>query len=338
MRDRTVHKRLVFGPDLPRVAGFSCNEGGIDPEPWRGGLHRRGALLAAASEDHERLWLALLPEDRLIFLRAHGEQRMLHSVVPMPYSYVRMPPAIGGVRRILVTGFPHCGTSIVKCKLGECDNVHEHPFEAPAVTAGMVEEALAHGKDTVVIKHPVIPAELLNARMDPSKTETYRDYAVVFLLRHPARVFASILRRFTLQFVYQRARGHHVPDYERAAQLFLACRAQPRPQVLPIKYEELFEDGGARFLKLMAAAGLRHAPDILSRQLKPVHLIEPRVLQVPERRPACDQHGLYRTWQINQAFRNMDDDAPPAQLPDDMAQQLRACPAASALYQHLEAA
>ena len=31
--------------------------------------------------------------------------------------------------KILVTGFPHTGTSILKSKLGECSNLYECPFE-----------------------------------------------------------------------------------------------------------------------------------------------------------------------------------------------------------------
>jgi len=34
------------------------------------------------------------------------------------------------MKTILVTGFPHCGTSILRAKIGECDNVYDDPRES----------------------------------------------------------------------------------------------------------------------------------------------------------------------------------------------------------------
>lgn len=77
----------------------------------------------------------------------------------------------GHMRKVLITGFPHCGTSIVKSKLGECSNAYEHPEEAMAVTDAMQAAAQSEGKDVVLVKWPHVPPELAAAGMDPAHTK-----------------------------------------------------------------------------------------------------------------------------------------------------------------------
>ena len=44
-------------------------------------------------------------------------------------------------KKILVTGFPHTGTSILKSKLGECTNLYECPYEQYNITPNNIKES-----------------------------------------------------------------------------------------------------------------------------------------------------------------------------------------------------
>ena len=43
-------------------------------------------------------------------------------------------------KKILVTGFPHTGTSILKSKFGECGNLYESPYEWFTITNDDIKE------------------------------------------------------------------------------------------------------------------------------------------------------------------------------------------------------
>ena len=53
--------------------------------------------------------------------------------------------------KILVTGFPHSGTSILKSKFGECSNLHEVPFETAFVRPEDIH--YSGDKENILIKY-----------------------------------------------------------------------------------------------------------------------------------------------------------------------------------------
>ena len=63
-------------------------------------------------------------------------------------------------QKILVIGFPHCGTSILKCKLGECKNTVDFPTESPLVPLQFEKACIC---DNIIVKNPFVPQEMFNA-------------------------------------------------------------------------------------------------------------------------------------------------------------------------------
>lgn len=151
----------------------------------------------------------------------------------------------------------------------------------------------------------------------------------MFILRNPAQAFTSLIKRFKLPA--KLPRGHHVQDFDAAARLFLARRKEPLPGVHTLLYEELFMDGHAPMRSVMDALGMQYSPNIFHAQLKP-HVIVPReVNEIPKSRPNNEHHLHFRTWQINQPFRNMNDEQA-EELPSDVRAKLEAAAHALELY------
>ena len=60
--------------------------------------------------------------------------------------------------KILITGFPHTGTTIFKAKIGECNNVFEYPYECDFLRD--IELVGKGDTEFIVTKSPSIPIEI----------------------------------------------------------------------------------------------------------------------------------------------------------------------------------
>ena len=61
-------------------------------------------------------------------------------------------------KKILITGFPHTGTSILKSKMGECSNVYECPFEEFSINQNDILDSV--DKEFVLKKTPILPIDI----------------------------------------------------------------------------------------------------------------------------------------------------------------------------------
>ena len=84
-------------------------------------------------------------------------------------------------QKILVCGFPHCGTSILKSILGHIEEVEEIYGETVVINTNS-------NKKFILCKYPFT--------YDKFFDEEYKDYIKIFIIRNPLFVFSSLNKRF----------------------------------------------------------------------------------------------------------------------------------------------
>ena len=83
--------------------------------------------------------------------------------------------------KILICGFPHCGTTILKSIIGHIDDVEE-----------IIDETTIINKPTnkkyILCKHPFTDKKFFE--------KDYEKYIKIFIIRNPVFVFSSLNKRF----------------------------------------------------------------------------------------------------------------------------------------------
>ena len=241
-------------------------------------------------------------------------------------------PAVRTMKLILVVGFPHCGTTVLRSKLGTCENVMDLPEECQTIAPRFLAHATAKNHVAVVAKCPTVPKDLLDVHMDPEASAKHKGYEIVFIMRDPRYVFDSLATRFRGNI----PKDHGCDVYERTAAEFLRAIKNPIAHVHTVKYEDLFADDFRVFRRLVDALGLvcpeLHATDdqsaaapttagvgSLAQTVAPdaaglpsaVPAVKPDAGVSVVRAPERTKHETFRSWQIKQPFHNMNLDRVP---------------------------
>lgn len=233
-------------------------------------------------------------------------------------------------KKILITGFGHSGTSILKSKLGECENIHEHPYESPFVMPHYNQAA--GDKEFILVKYPMLPIDI---RVDgPARTRIpesrYFGYYIIFTIRNPWNLFTSIIKSGSDPL--NKIEEHRHPEYHMkvseylvSAGMFLDAKKNKYENIYTIRYEDFFENDGENIKKIMDNIGLKYKDDIFKNKTKDyIHWeginfknINPSTLDYKTKR------FEYRTWQINQPFQNMNDEV---DIPEELNKILSESP------------
>jgi hypothetical protein len=88
------------------------------------------------------------------------------------------------MKKLMVTGFPHCGTTILKSVIGHCDNVKELVHE----TAIICEEDMNSDHEFILCKWPW-------ARENTFRDKKFNDYIKIFIIRNPLWIYSSLNKR-----------------------------------------------------------------------------------------------------------------------------------------------
>lgn len=191
------------------------------------------------------------------------------------------------MKTILVNGFPHCGTSILKSIIGNCNNVYCHPGESFSVSDEHKRIYLEKGYDFIVIKWPYY----INSNV----------FKKVLIIRNPYYVFSSLSLRHHGKLPTDN--DHLFSTYENYASNFLKIRESPPIDIITVKYEDLFVNNFYFFRKILDEIGCAYDDLLFDNEgKKNTALIG---FDIPEYKPDRGDHGNFRTWQINQKFHNM---------------------------------
>lgn len=210
------------------------------------------------------------------------------------------------MNKILVYGFPHTGTSILRKLIGNSSDVYEVSEEVH-----YVDEVLGKG---VVLRysdgqHSPPPTKVLQDNivikyaggkpmpMNFHKTG-YKNYKIVLCIKNPYDAFGSLFSRFG-HFNFE---GCTVSDWVHYGNLFMYFRDNPYPRVFTIKYEEFFDNDFQKIKRLFKFLNLKYSKETIIYNERPVFITKNPL--IPKNKPSRfgDSHGAFRNWQMNQPF------------------------------------
>jgi len=233
-------------------------------------------------------------------------------------------------KKILITGFPHTGTSILKSKMGECNNLYECPYEHPTITSDDIRRA--GDIEFILRKTPVIPIEIRANSLTQSRVigSEYGDYIIIFVIRNPYNVFTSLCKAgfdpLTKIGPNEGIEYHHsLGEYLAAAKFFLEAMNGNYTNIYTIKYEDFFPNDYQKLKELMNLIGLEYHNTIFDTKSKEyTHWRDCNISKIDEKTlDYKNRRGEYRTWQINQPFQNMNGDV---DIPDELSNILENSP------------
>ena len=203
------------------------------------------------------------------------------------------------MKKIIIFGFPHCGTSILKSILGHIDSVHEIYNET-----NIIHNTSINNKSYILCKYPLTNEEFF--------TTKYDDYIKIFIVRNPLYVFSSINKRFS----YKIPGECSINNYINTLNKFNYYKNNKKENLYLIRYEDIFDDNYKNLKDILNSIGLTYTDHIFN-NTEFVNTIVSSV-KIPDKPPSNTDHKEYRTWQINQPFINNNDiskiDLTPEQL------------------------
>jgi hypothetical protein len=190
--------------------------------------------------------------------------------------------------KIVVMGFPHCGTTILRKLIGNSPEVHDIQHETTHMPNIDVTE------ENAIIKFTCADID--------SSLGSYTDFKVVAIIKSPFDVFGSMNRRFN----DQNPENHTILDWDKYAKSFIKYTEKPVDNVHTVRYEDLFTNSYEQVQNIYKFLGLQFNEDIITTK-RDVY-ISPTCVDIPLEQPQGYtegvQHGQYRTWQTNQPFKN----------------------------------
>lgn len=234
-------------------------------------------------------------------------------------------------KKILITGYPFSGTTILKSKFGECNNVYEIVDEGFEIYQHHI--GWSGDKEFVLIKTPVMPLEIrvhgIHFLTTNHPQSIYKNYSVVFIQRNPWNVFSSIIKAGfnPLSGITNHLQTEYhftVQEYFVSVERFLEARNGNFENIYTIKYEDLFIDDYSNIKNIMNSIGLNYNENIFDTKTKnyqfKTYLDASSITEKPEK---YDLDKI-RTWQINQSFQNMN--TKNVDIPDELDRILKESP------------
>jgi hypothetical protein len=201
-------------------------------------------------------------------------------------------------KKVIIFGFPHCGTSIIKSIIGHIENVYEVIDETYIVDERIFNDIKSKYK-YILIKYPHI---IFPDNLDIFGKE-YVDYIKIFIIRNPLFVFSSLNKRTNGNIPVEW--NHNISNYSEVAAKFDYYRTNKTNNMHLIRYEELFEKN---YLKdLLDLIGFNYTDKIFENKHYINNISSNLKNTIISSKPSNIHHTRYRTWQINQEFKNNND-------------------------------
>lgn len=197
-------------------------------------------------------------------------------------------------KKIIIFGFPHCGTTILKSIIGHIDNVYGILDEIPIINDNI--DYINY--DFVLCKYPY----LINENELLTK---YSDYIKIFIIRNPLYVFSSLNKRFNyLEF----DENHNIQKYIDTVKLFNKFKNTINiDNLFLIKYEDMFENNYKNLKYIFDTIGFNYNDDIFDNSKYINKVQHQKNLTIPKVLPQICNHTEHRLFQINQTFENNND-------------------------------
>jgi len=228
--------------------------------------------------------------------------------------------------KILVTGFPHTGTSILKSKLGECSNLYEVPFETPFVRPEDIH--YSGDKENILIKYPMLPIDIRAGGIAYTRhpDSRYYEYTIIMVIRNPWNVYTGMVKAGSNPLnnlkVDSGSNDYYskVEEYEVSAELFRQARGNNFPNIHAIRYEDFFPNNFEKLRELMDKLNLEYTEEIFTNRTKDyIHWPGKEYANIKDGEDYKSDRYAYRTWQINQPFQNMNGHI---DIPEELSERL----------------
>lgn len=198
------------------------------------------------------------------------------------------------MKKIIIFGFPHCGTSILKSVIAHIPGVYEIVDEFQRVPDNI---SIPDGTKYILCKYPYdIPIQ------------NYEDYIKIFIMRNPLFVFSSLNKR--TNNAIPKDWFHDIEDYAQIIEKFTYYQKNPKKDLYLLRYEDMFDDNYLKLKEIFTEIGMQFDDKIFDNTNYKNLIstgIEKVPLNMPSRVGSC--HTAFRTWQINQPFVNMNTNA-----------------------------
>ena len=192
------------------------------------------------------------------------------------------------MKKILIFGFSHCGTTILRTIIGHIDEIYEIPKETDVISNNDINIATKLKKNYVLCKSPQAKEKFFS---DPF----YNDYIKIFIIRNPLWVYSSLNRRTS----YNLTEYHNFSKFEFSTFKFYQYLNNPQNNYYLIKYEDLFINNYQNIKNILDKIGFLYNDKIFDNSCYYNH-------DTIKKNKINDEtnHRDFRQWQIRQEFVN----------------------------------
>lgn len=255
--------------------------------------YRQGALTVSAIPPREHLPASRLKDQGDIIFKFR-----LYRLCRHIYCNFMECKEKQSLNRIFITGFPHCGTTILRKLIGNTSDTYDEFRETPFLTQEMIHDASHnHAAKNVVFKQPAFGGHLLT-RLNPNNYPLAKH---IFILRNPFDVFASLNLRFEKMEMVNEIQlwAHSIEIYGKCCEIFHYLKKNPVRNSFLLRYEDLFDTDHEDLKQLFKFLNLTWSDEILkNKRTGYVQTNDHNILKK-------DAHLNLRTNQINSPFTNM---------------------------------
>ena len=195
-------------------------------------------------------------------------------------------------KKIIIFGFPHTGTTILKSIISHIDNVYEIVNETWFVDDNNKNY---NNYDFVLCKYPYLIDE-------ETLLTSYSDYIKIFIIRNPLYVFSSLNKRFNYK---EHDENHGVNKYIETVTAFNNYTDSKNiDDLFLIKYEDMFENNYNNLKYIFDKIGFNYNDNIFDNSKYINKVQNGNNISIPNEIPSNYDHNKYRLFQINQPFKN----------------------------------
>jgi predicted O-methyltransferase YrrM len=189
---------------------------------------------------------------------------------------------------ILICGFPHCGTSILKSIIGHIDDVNEIITETDYINPNILNNSK---HKFVLAKTPYLPDKIFK--------KEYDNYIKIVIARNPCYVYSSLNKRYDYKIPLRLGLANHYLNFLEKCDNLINNK---KKNTYIIFYEELFDNNFKKLKQVFDTIGFNYTEQIFDNSKYKNFIVNKNI---PKTLPLAIDHDNYRTYQINQPFENM---------------------------------
>ena len=243
--------------------------------------------------NHNRLGLIKNNFEDILFFHGSKSYELHNSFLTKMNNRVRLKSNIeSDIKKVIVFGFSHCGTTILKSIIGHIPDVYEIIDEVDIIEDSFIEEA--KDKKFILCKYP--------QAKDIFFSDLYDDYVKIFIIRNPLWVYSSLNKRTN----YNITDYHSIDRFISVCSLYNYYKSNSKQNLYLIRYEDMFNNNYDELKSIFNNIGFEYDDSIFNNELY-VNKSHSHITEIPKDEVANTDHDKYRTYQINQPFKKNND-------------------------------